>query len=72
MDQIKIDVTKNKNLNKIKSIEFQGEKVKICCNDKDNKEVYVLVDDNLFYKNNFEIGQRIGLKWKKNQSHLLE
>ena len=74
MDQIKINIlkTQNKKLMKIKDIEFQGEKVKICCSDKNNIDIFVLVEDELFFKNKFEIGQDINLHWKKSISHILE
>tara|TARA_B100000945_G_scaffold318682_1_gene324101 strand:+ start:911 stop:1897 length:987 start_codon:yes stop_codon:yes gene_type:complete len=74
MDKIKINISKkqNKNIIKIKEIEFQGEKVKICCNDKNNTDIYVLIDDNIFYKNDFKLGQNINIEWKKNIAHILE
>ena len=74
MDQIKINLLKkqNKNFMKIKDIEFQGEKVKICCSDKNNVDIFVLVDDKLFFKNGFELGQNINLDWNKSISHILE
>ena len=74
MDKIKINISKkqNKNIIKIKEIEFQGEKVKICCTDKNNTDIYVLIDDNIFYKNNFKLGQDINIEWKKDNAHILE
>ncbi len=74
MDQIKIKVmkTQSEKFMKIKEIEFQGEKVKICCSDKNNIHMFVLVDDKLFFKNKFELGQNINLDWKKSSSHVLE
>ena len=74
MDKIKINISKKQNNNtiQIKEIEFQGEKVKICCNDKNNTDIYVLIDDNIFYKNNFKLGQNINIEWKKNIAHILE
>ena len=74
MDKIKINISKkqNKNIIKIKEIEFQGEKVKICCTDKNNTDIYVLIDDNIFYKNDFKLGQNINIEWKKNIAHILE
>ena len=74
MDKIKINISKKQNNNtiQIKEIEFQGEKVKICCNDKNNTDIYVLIDDNIFYKNDFKLGQNINIEWKKNIAHILE
>ena len=74
IDQIKINVLKKSKVNdiKIKDIEFQGGKVKITCKDKNNNEICVLVNDNLFYKNNFKLEQRINLDWNKNDTHLLK
>ena len=74
MDKIKINISKkqNKNIIKIKEIEFQGEKVKICCTDKNNTDIYVLIDDNIFYKNEFKLGQNINIEWKKNIAHIIE
>ena len=74
MDKIKINISKKQNNNtiQIKEIEFQGEKVKICCNDKNNTDIYVLIDDNMFYKNDFKLGQNINIEWKKNIAHILE
>ena len=74
MDKIKINISKKQNNNtiQIKEIEFQGEKVKICCNDKNNTDIYVLIDDNIFYKNDFKLGQNINIEWKKKIAHILE
>ena len=74
MDKIKINISKKQNNNtiQIKEIEFQGEKVKICCTDKNNTDIYVLIDDNIFYKNDFKLGQNINIEWKKKIAHILE
>ncbi len=74
MDQIKINISKKPENDdiKINDIEFQGEKVKITCIDKNNNEIYVLVDDSFFYKSNFKLAQNVNLNWSKNRAHLLK
>ena len=72
MDQIKVIKTKKSNHNTmtIKDLEFQGENVKLICSNKSNS-LQILVEDNLFFKNEFKLGENVEVSWEKNNCHLL-
>ena len=74
MDQIKISISKSNKINTaiIKNIEFQGEKVKISCNYKNNNEIFVTINDDNFFKNRFQLGQNVNISWDKKNAHKLE
>ena len=72
MDQIKVIKTEKSNHNTmtIKDLEFQGENVKLICSNKSNS-LQILVEDNLFFKNEFKLGENVEVSWEKNNCHLL-
>ena len=72
MDQIDIIKTKKINTNTmtIKDVEFQGENVKLMCSNHNNN-LQILVDDKLFFKNEFKLGQSVDVKWDTNKCHIL-
>ena len=74
MDKIELDmpIKTNKNSCQIKSIEFQGERVKLGCLDQNNQEISVLVEDTVYHKMNYEIEQYANITWDKSKAHLLQ
>lgn len=74
MDKIELDmpIKTNNNSCQIKSIEFQGERVKLGCLDQNNQEISVLVEDTVYHKMNYEIEQYANITWDKSKAHLLQ
>ena len=74
MDKIKLDMPMKTNSNscQIKSIEFQGERVKLGCLDQNNQEIFALVEDTFYRKMNYEIEQYANITWDKSKAHLLQ
>ena len=72
MDRITVIKTKKSNNNTmiIKDLEFQGENVKLTCSNKGNI-LQILVEDKLFFKNEFKLGENVEISWEKNNCHLL-
>ena len=74
MDKIELDmpIKTNSNSCQIKSIEFQGERVKLGCLDQNNQEIFALVEDTVYHKMNYEIEQYATITWDKSKAHLLQ
>ena len=74
MDKIELDmpIKTNNNSCQIKSIEFQGERVKLGCLDQNNQEIFVLVEDTVYHKMNYEIEKYANITWDKSKAHLLQ
>ena len=74
MDKIELDmpIKTNSNSCQIKSIEFQGERVKLGCLDQNNQEIFALVEDTFYHKMNYEIEQYANITWDKSKAHLLQ
>lgn len=74
MDKIELDmpIKTNSNSCQIKSIEFQGERVKLGCLDQNNQEIFALVEDTVYHKMNYEIEQYANITWDKSKAHLLQ
>ena len=74
MDKIELDmpIKTNNNSCQIKSIEFQGERVKLGCLDQNNQEIFALVEDTVYHKMNYEIEQYANITWDKSKAHLLQ
>ena len=74
MDKIELDmpIKTNSNSCQIKSIEFQGERVKLGCLDQNNQEIFALVEDTFYRKMNYEIEQYANITWDKSKAHLLQ
>ena len=74
MDKIELDmpIKTNNNSCQIKSIEFQGERVKLGCLDQNNQEIFALVEDTFYHKMNYEIEQYANITWDKSKAHLLQ
>ena len=74
MDKIELDmpIKTNSNSCQIRSIEFQGERVKLGCLDQNNQEIFALVEDTFYHKMNYEIEQYANITWDKSKAHLLQ
>ena len=74
MDKIELDmpIKTNSNSCQIRSIEFQGERVKLGCLDQNNQEIFALVEDTVYHKMNYEIEQYANITWDKSKAHLLQ
>ena len=73
MDQIEIRKTNSKKTNLIiTDIEFQGENIKITCNDEKENKIAILVKDKIFFKENYLVGEKVDLKWKITDAQCLE
>ncbi len=73
MDQIEISKTNTKNARIIiNDIEFQGENIKIICNDEKANKISILIKDKVFFKENFSIGNQVKLNWKISDAQYLE
>ena len=72
MDQMNIVKTKqlNENTMTIEDIEFQGENVKLMCSNQ-NINLQILVDDKLFFKNEFKLDQKVDITWDEKKCHVL-
>ena len=72
MDQMNIVKTKqlNDNTMTIEDIEFQGENVKLMCSNQ-NINLQILVDDKLFFKNEFKLDQKVDITWDEKKCHVL-
>ena len=72
MDQMNIVKTKKSNDNTmiIEDIEFQGENVKLMCSNQ-NINLQILVDDKLFFKNEFKLDQKVDITWDEKNCHVL-
>ncbi|MAJ14834.1 MAG: Fe3+/spermidine/putrescine ABC transporter ATP-binding protein [SAR116 cluster bacterium] len=72
MDQITVIKTRKSNHNTmtIRDLEFQGENVKLICSNQSNS-LQILVEDKLFFKNEFKLGENVEVSWEKNNCHLL-
>ena len=72
MDQMSIVKTKKSNDNTmiIEDIEFQGENVKLMCSNQ-NINLQILVDDKLFFKNEFKLDQKVDITWDEKKCHVL-
>ena len=72
MDQMSIVKTKKSNDNTmiIEDIEFQGENVKLICSNQ-NINLQILVDDKLFFKNEFKLDQKVDITWDEKKCHVL-
>lgn len=72
MDQMNIVKTKqlNENTMTIEDIEFQGENVKLMCSNQ-NINLQILVDDKLFFKNEFKLDQKVDISWDEKKCHVL-
>ena len=72
MDQMSIVKTKklNDNTMTIEDIEFQGENVKLMCSNQ-NINLQILVDDKLFFKNEFKLDQKVDITWDEKKCHVL-
>jgi len=72
MDQMNIVKTKKLNDNTmiIEDIEFQGENVKLMCSNQ-NINLQILVDDKLFFKNEFKLDQKVDITWDEKKCHVL-
>lgn len=72
MDQMSIVKTKKLNDNTmiIEDIEFQGENVKLMCSNQ-NINLQILVDDKLFFKNEFKLDQKVDITWDEKKCHVL-
>ena len=72
MDQMSIVKTKKSNDNTmiIEDIEFQGENVKLMCSNQ-NINLQILVDDKLFFKNEFKLDQKVDVTWDEKKCHVL-
>ena len=72
MDQMSIVKTKKSNDNTmiIEDIEFQGENVKLMCSNQ-NINLQILVDDKLFFKNEFQLDQKVDITWDEKKCHVL-
>ena len=72
MDQMSIVKTKKSNDNTmiIEDIEFQGENVKLMCSNQ-NINLQILVDDKLFFKNEFKLDQKVDITWDEKNCHVL-
>ena len=72
MDQMNIVKTKklNDNTMTIEDIEFQGENVKLICSNQ-NINLQILVDDKLFFKNEFKLDQKVDITWDEKKCHVL-
>ena len=72
MDQMNIVKTKKSNDNTmiIEDIEFQGENVKLMCSNQ-NINLQILVDDKLFFKNEFKLDQKVDITWDEKKCHVL-
>ena len=72
MDQMSIVKTKKSNENTmiIEDIEFQGENVKLMCSNQ-NINLQILVDDKLFFKNEFKLDQKVDITWDEKKCHVL-
>ena len=72
MDQMNIVKSKklNDNTMTIEDIEFQGENVKLMCSNQ-NINLQILVDDKLFFKNEFKLDQKVDITWDEKKCHVL-
>ena len=72
MDQMSIVKTKKLNDNTmiIEDLEFQGENVKLMCSNQ-NINLQILVDDKLFFKNEFKLDQKVDITWDEKKCHVL-
>ena len=72
MDQMSIVKTKKSNDKTmiIEDIEFQGENVKLMCSNQ-NINLQILVDDKLFFKNEFKLDQKVDITWDEKKCHVL-